>query len=110
MMTTTPGDYVTEIARLFPRQGRWTEDDYFALPESSEIIELRNGSLIVSPAPDDEHQHVVVQLATSLNMLVMPNKRGIVRVAPYDVRLTEGLIRQPDVLFLREEHRHYVQG
>jgi Uma2 family endonuclease len=33
----------------------------------------------------------------------------VVRVAPYDVRLFPGTIRQPEVLFIREEHRDRIQ-
>ncbi|MDQ1329138.1 MAG: hypothetical protein QG641_2427, partial [Candidatus Poribacteria bacterium] len=40
-----------EILRLFPRQGEWTEADYFRLPESNRIIELSEGRLIISPSP-----------------------------------------------------------
>jgi hypothetical protein len=29
-----------EVAKLFPRQGKWTEKDYYNLPETNRIIEL----------------------------------------------------------------------
>ncbi len=45
----------TEILRLFPRQGEWTEADYFRLPESNRIIELSEGRLIISPSPTEQH-------------------------------------------------------
>jgi hypothetical protein len=32
-----------EVALLFPRQGEWTERDYWALPESKRIIERLRG-------------------------------------------------------------------
>lgn len=101
--------YVTEIARLFPKQGHWREEDYFALPETTQIVELKDGVVIVSPALDDDHQDTVVQLLTLLNVYVLANQLGTVRVAPYDVRLAPGLIRQPDVLFIRHEHRSRIQ-
>src|SRR5688572_25847332 len=102
-MTTTPGEYVTEIARLFPRQGRWTEDDYFALPESSEIIELSEGVLIVTPAPDIYHQDVSHGLLRPLDRFVTEHQLGKLYYSPIAVRLWEGNIREPDLLFLRKE-------
>jgi Uma2 family endonuclease len=100
-MTTSIGDYVTEIARLFPRQGRWTEDDYFALPESSEIIELINGRLIVTPSPDTYHQDVSHGLLRPLDRFVREHQLGKVYYSPVALRLWEGSIREPDLLFLR---------
>ncbi len=43
--------FVTEIAELWPPQGKWTEVDYFALPEANRFIELSEGRLIKPPYP-----------------------------------------------------------
>ena len=43
--------YLTQIARLFPRQGEWTEETFFMLPESNQIVELVNGEVIIMPPP-----------------------------------------------------------
>jgi hypothetical protein len=51
-----------EIARLFPRQGQWTEADYFRLPETNRIIELSEGRLIIIPSPTSQHQRIVFRL------------------------------------------------
>lgn len=99
------GEYVAWIAELFPRQGEWTEAHYYALPETNRKVELANGVLTMSPSPSDKHQHVVVKLVVALDTYVTTHRLGVVRVAPYDVRLFPGTIRQPDVLFIREEHR-----
>ena len=37
----------TEIAKLFPLQGYWTEEDYFSIPETNSLVELSNGRLIL---------------------------------------------------------------
>lgn len=108
-------EYVTEIARLFPMQGKWTEEDFFALPESNSIIELSNGHLYMVPAPELEHQSASTKLVVSLGNFVDEHHLGVVFHAPTDVRLFPGTIRQPDVVFLSEEHRdrmteHLIEG
>jgi len=110
MEANREGIYVMEIARLFPQQGRWAEVDYYALPETNQIVELANGELIMVPAPDYQHQEGVRQLLIALSLHVDSRELGIVCVAPYDVHLFEGTIRQPDVLFLRQENHQRNTG
>jgi len=45
---------VTELAELFPRQKEWTEEDYFALPDTNRYVELSEGRLIMPPHPTYE--------------------------------------------------------
>jgi Uma2 family endonuclease len=102
--------YVTEIAKLFPRQGEWTERDFFALPESNQPLELARGKIVMAPAPDDQHQSISGELFFALKAYVDANQLGVVRHAPYDVRLFPGTIRQPDLVFIRSEHMDRITG
>jgi Uma2 family endonuclease len=95
---------VTEIAELFPRQGRWTEQDYFNLPDAMRIIELANGELIMPPPPSMDHQDAVLELAAILRQHVKMFDLGKVFIAPFAVRLQEELIREPDVLFVSKQN------
>jgi Uma2 family endonuclease len=93
-----------EILRLFPRQGEWTEADYFRLPESNRIIELSEGRLIISPSPTTQHQVILGSLFSTLRTYVTSNKLGMIVISPMDVRLKKGIIRQPDIIFMSNEH------
>lgn len=94
----------TEILRLFPRQGKWTEADYFRLPETNSIIELSEGRLIISPSPTPKHQRISLNLSLLFANHVRSSKLGELCYAPLDVRLWEGNIRQPDIAFMSNEH------
>jgi Uma2 family endonuclease len=93
-----------EILRLFPRQGEWTEADYFRLPESNKIIELSEGRLIISPSPTDRHQEISLNLSLLFASYVKLHRLGVVRYSPLDVRLYEGVVREPDIIFMGNEH------
>ena len=94
----------TEVARLFPRQGEWTEADYFRLPETNKIVELSEGRLIISPSPTDQHQKISGKLFLLIANYVSSNNFGEVRYAPIDVRLWKGKVRQPDIAFMSNKH------
>jgi len=100
----TIGKPTIEIVSLFPRQGEWTEADYFRLPESNKIIELSEGRLIISPSPTNQHQVVVGKLHILIGIHVFNNNLGQVLMAPMDVKLRKGVIRQPDIVFMSNEH------
>jgi Uma2 family endonuclease len=97
-------NFTIEILPLFPRQGEWTEADYFRLPESNRIIELSEGRLIISPSPNDLHQKISSNLHFLLKDYIREKKLGEVRCSPLDVRLYEGVVREPDIIFMANEH------
>jgi len=97
-----------EILELFPRQGEWTEEDYFKLPETNRIIELSEGRLIITPAPTTQHQRVLGKLYLSICSYLLKNDIGEIVVAPLDVRLWKDKIRQPDIVFMSNEHRDRI--
>jgi Uma2 family endonuclease len=106
-MSTTQ-DLPAQIAELFPPQGQWTEDDYFALPDAKRIIELSDGEIIMPPPPVPVHQQVVMRLGFALNAFARASDLGTVYLAPVAVRLWNGKIREPDVLLIRKEHSDRV--
>lgn len=93
-----------EVARLFPPQGQWTEDDYFALPDTNRFVELSEGRLIVPPHPTDSHQFTAGELYIILHEFVNKHALGTVRIAALPVRLWPGKIREPDILYVSHKH------
>jgi len=104
----SPQENLIELLKLFPRQGEWTEDDYFNLPETNRIIELSEGRLIITPAPTTQHQRISSKLHLLIGNFVMLNNLGEVCYSPLDVKLWEGIIKQPDIVFMSNEHRDRI--
>jgi len=96
--------WTTEVARLFPRQGEWTELDFLTLPDTNRIVELSDGRLVIPDMPPFSHQYAVGELFALLRVFVRERQLGTVCMAPMRVRLWPGKIREPDVLFISREH------
>jgi Uma2 family endonuclease len=102
----TAPEWVLELAQLWSPQGEWTEEEYFALPDTNRFIELSEGALIMPPHPTHSHQQAVLRLAMLMYEFVQAcAPGGIVQVAPLPVRLWPGKIREPDIIFVAREHR-----
>lgn len=94
----------TEVAEIWPRQGQWTETEYFQLPETSRIVELSQGELLLMPPPSDLHQKVVGNLYRLFYAHIADHQLGVIRFAPLAVRLWPDKIREPDLLFVSQAH------
>ncbi len=100
--------YATQVARLWPPQGQWTETDYFNLPDSNQIIELSEGELFIMPPPSFTHQKVVDNYYSELKAFVREHKLGTTAFAPLAIRLWPGKIRQPDIVFFLAANQHRI--
>ena len=78
---------------------RMTAADYFALPETTQPMELINGELIVSPARVPRHQSITGNTYFIIRNLTK-TLGGQVYIAPIDVYLDEGQVPQPGVVYL----------
>lgn len=80
------------------RTKNWTVDDYVQLGESNTPCELINGDLIMSPAPNPEHQRVSKKLFKILD--AFSTSFGEVFYAPIDLYLDNQNVFQPDLLVI----------
>ena len=102
------GKPTTEILELFPSQGDWTEIDYFNLPDKNYLIELSEGRLAILDMPTHSHQRAVTRLLRAMSAFVEDNRLGEMSIAPLPVRLWQGKIREPDIIFMAEAHRDRI--
>ncbi len=87
---------------------RWTYAEFARLPsEGSQRYEVIAGELVVTPSPSLRHQRISMDLATRLNVFVREHGLGEVFAAPLDVLFAEGDYMEPDIVFVREDHREY---
>ncbi|MEI8383665.1 MAG: Uma2 family endonuclease [Planctomycetota bacterium] len=96
------GEPAWEIATLFPKQGMWSESAYLALP-GNRLMELNDGCLEILPMPTYFHELIVEFLYDLLRVFVKERGLGKVMRAPLPIRLWDGQMREPDVLFLRPD-------
>ncbi len=107
-VSTTPQP-AWDVALLFPPQGQWSEADYLWLDanrESKRLMEFSNGFIEVLDMPSQIHQVVIAFLYRALFQFVMARDLGTVLFAGLRVRLGPGMMREPDVVFMRRENDH----
>ncbi|WP_374457316.1 Uma2 family endonuclease [Nocardioides sp.] len=85
---------------VLPQSRPLTADDLAAIPDDGHRYELIDGTLIVTPAPSWRHQRAVVRLVRML-LDAAPSEGLEVLAAPFDVRLADDTVLQPDVLVCR---------
>jgi Uma2 family endonuclease len=92
-----------DIARLFPDQGAWSEDDYLAL-DTNHLVEFTDGHVEVLPMPKTSHQRMVQYLSNQLQAFASARNLGTTLFAPLRVRLRKNKYREPDVVFMLAAH------
>jgi Uma2 family endonuclease len=85
------------MPHAWPRQGEWTVEEMWRLPETGDRYEVIDGVLHVTPSPSDRHQDAVTALSPLLKGYLDRERLGCVRTAPADVRFGRSRGVQPDV-------------
>lgn len=92
------GTPVWELARLYPCQGDWSEEEYLEL-HTNQLIEFNHGVLEFLEMPTRLHQLIVAFLYRSLYTYAQARKLGEVHFAPLRIRVAPETIREPDVAY-----------
>ena len=78
-----------------------SEEEFLALPESMDRVELVDGEVIVSPSPSLWHQELLARIVHSLrSWLAGRSEPAFVGLARIDVRFGSGRILQPDAFVI----------
>jgi len=102
------GEPAWDIAKIFPAQGTWAEEDYLLLP-GNRLVEYSHGIVEVLSMPSPAHQMVVLLLYRLLFAYVQKTRAGRVLLAPTRVKLWSGKFREPDLIFMFQHNRYRMQ-
>jgi Uma2 family endonuclease len=94
-----------DIAELYPLQGQWSEEEYLRLG-TNRLVEFDDGVIEVLPVPTTSHQLILSFLF--LQMLPYFSELGLLLMAGIRVRLWPRKYREPDIVFMTNEHEDRV--
>jgi Uma2 family endonuclease len=103
------GEPTWEVALLYPVQGQWSEFEYLDVTEgTNRLVEFTDGKVEVLEMPTSAHQRILAFLYENLKAFVLAAGLGEVLFATLRVRIRENKFREPDIIFMKEEHRDRV--
>jgi Uma2 family endonuclease len=85
-----------------------TYDDYIRLPDDGCRYEVLQGELVMTPAPNMDHQRISRNLEFILHSYASEKGLGEVFYAPVDVVLSMTNILQPDIVFVSSGRKHII--
>lgn len=101
MVTATASEKVQVEA---PQRYKMSYEAYLEFATEAQIVEWVDGEVIIYMPPSDKHQNISQFLSTLLNLFVQFFKLGIIRYAPFEVKLPDGPAREPDLIFIANDN------
>lgn len=80
---------------------RVTFEEYMALPETNQIVELIDGEIVVN-APVDKHQKTLWQIVATVSPFM---NTGEARFAPTELHFDDGNTFEPDLFWVSPENQ-----
>jgi Uma2 family endonuclease len=90
-----------------------TYEEFLAWADEDTLAEWVDGEVVMTTPASDRHQDMVGFLEGVLRSFVEMHQMGVVRSAPFQMKLEQG--REPDLLFVQQEHvsrlkENYLDG
>lgn len=85
-----------------PPLPRMTYEEFLEWTSEDTLAEWVDGEVVLMSPASDRHQDLVRFLTSTLGIYVEHRHLGVVRPAPYQMKLERG--REPDVIFVAQEH------
>ena len=85
-----------------PQPPIMTYEEFLAWADEDTLAEWVNGEAIITSPASNRHQDLVGFLESVLRSFVETHELGIIRSAPFQMKLEHG--REPDLLFVAQEH------
>ncbi|MGA3327432.1 MAG: Uma2 family endonuclease [Terriglobia bacterium] len=88
---------------------KYTHGDLLLMPEDGKRREIIDGELYVTPSPVNYHRKILFNLTLAFGKFLENHPLGELRFAPLDVILSEHDVLEPDLLFVLNEHKDFLQ-
>jgi Uma2 family endonuclease len=85
-----------------PARPRMTYEEFLAWADEDTLAEWVDGEVVMTSPASDRHQDLVSFLDSLLRLYVEQRKLGLIRTAPFQMKLERG--REPDLIFLAQAH------
>ena len=102
-----------QLMEALEQPPKMTYEEFLAWADEDTLAEWVDGEVIMTSPASNRHQDLVGFLGSVLRLFVEAHQLGIVRDAPFQMKLEHG--HEPDLLFLAQEHigrlrRNYLEG
>jgi Uma2 family endonuclease len=85
-----------------------SEEEFYRLADEDSDWEYLDGRIVMHSPASDQHEDIFRFLLTLLSIYLDERKGAVVRGSRYPMRLDASWSPEPDILVVREHHRHLM--